>query len=348
MRILKSILFLFSILWVSIAIGQNRFSIVQFSQHRAFINPAAITQNTDINAATVFRKQWVGFQGSPTTSLFDVNGPIRSSNNYAGLSVVGDFLGVNQEIMVSGTYAYKAAIDRYSHISFALSPSVVFLQSDLAAVNTDFSGDPSFAVNPNAVLPNVRFGAYYDAKYTFIGISSPSLLTNTLPGINGDGGTGFDISNIHYNIIAGYKREFKSKWTFYPSVMYSHAPGVPVQFEITGNMQFLDKFGGGVSYNTSKVISAMFNINLNGNFKLAYAYSFGFNEVQQYSPGSQEVMLLFGLWNRKKTIINMPKLLEEYKKEHEIVPPKESKPAPTKNKEENKPEGRQPYSGKGD
>ena len=337
MRILKSLLFLFSILWVSIAIGQKSFSIVQFSQHRAFINPAAITQNTDINAATVFRKQWVGFEGSPTTSLFDVNSPIRSSNNYAGLSVVGDFLGVNQEIMVSGTYAYKAAIDRYSHISFALSPSVVFLQSDLASVSTDFSGDPSFAVNPNAVLPNVRFGVYYDTKYTFLGISSPSLLTNGLTGINGEGGTGFDISNIHYNIIAGYKREFKSKWTFYPSAMYSHAPGAPFQIEATANMQFLDKFGGGVSYNTSRVISGMFNINLNGNFKLAYAYSFGFNEVKQYSPGSQEVMLLFGLWNRKKTIINMPKLLQEYKKVHEL-PVKETKT----------PEGRQPYSGKGD
>jgi type IX secretion system PorP/SprF family membrane protein len=346
MRILKSILFVFSILWVSVAIGQNRFSIVQFSQHRAFINPAAITQNTDINAATVFRKQWVGFDGSPTTSLFDVNSPIRSSNNYAGLSVVGDFLGVNQEIMVSGTYAYKAAIDRYSHISFALSPSVVFLQSDLASVSTDFSGDPSFAVNPNAVLPNVRFGAYYDTKYTFLGISSPSLLTNSLPGINGDGGTGFSISEIHYNIIAGYKREFKSKWTFYPSAMYSHVPGAPFQIEATANMQFLDKFGGGVSYNTSQVISAMFNVNL-GNFKLAYAYSFGFNEIQQYSPGSQEVMLLFGFWNRKKTIINMPKLLQEYKKEHEL-PVKETKPETPKVKEEKKPEGRQPYSGKGD
>jgi hypothetical protein len=114
-------------------------------------------------------------------------------------------------------------------------------------------------------------------------------------------------------------------------------PGAPFQIEATANMQFLDKFGGGVSYNTSRVISGMFNINLNGNFKLAYAYSFGFNEVQQYSPGSQEVMLLFGLWNRKKTIINMPKLLQEYKKVHEL-PVKETKT----------PEGRQPYSGKGD
>jgi len=347
MKRLSSILIFCFVLVAGVSFGQNRFSIVQFSQHRPFINPASITLNSDINAATVFRKQWVGFDGSPTTSLFDINGPVRASNNYVGFSAVGDFIGVNQEIMVSATYAYKAPINKYSHISFGLSPSLVFLQSDLASVSTDFAGDPSFQVNPNAVLPNVRFGAYYDTKYYFLGISSPSLLTNSLPGNNGGGGTSFNLSEIHYNIIGGYKREFKSKWIFYPTAMISHVPGAPFQVEATMSMQFLDKFGGGVSYNTSKAISAMFNINLNSNFKLAYAYTFGLNEVQQYSSGSQEIMLLFGFWNRKKTIINMPKLLEEYKKNHEEKP-KEIKNTVKETPTEEKPEGRQPYSGKGE
>lgn len=319
--------------------GQSKFSIVQFSQHRPFINPAAITQNTAVNGAMLFRRQWVGLEGAPTTSLFDINAPLKSSSNYVGLTVLGDFIGVNQEILVSGTYAYKAKLDRYSHISFALAPSIVFLQSDFASINTDFSGDPTFATNPNATLPNVRFGAFYDSKYFFVGLSSPSLLYNNPNSINST--TSFTLNQIHYNLMMGYKREFKSKWTFYPSMMVNHVPGAPMQFEITGAMQYLDKFGGGLSYNTNNTISAMFNLYLNSNFKLSYAYSFGLNATQEVSSGSQEIMLLFGLWNRKKTVINLPKYLEEYKKSHSTPAPK------TDYKPSVQPSTKQPYTGKG-
>ena len=344
----------FSLLIFSSVKSQNQYSLVQFSQYRAFINHATITASSDINAAMVYRNQWVGFSGAPVTSLVNIHAPFRASNNFLGASVMMDQIGVRQNIQISGTYAYRAKFDRYSDISFAISPSINLLQGNFADITGEADQmDPTFATNENTVRPNFAFGAFYDSKYAFLGVSSQALLNN-LNGQDVNGTTsdtrGF-LRSLNYNIMGGIRREFASKWTFYPSFLFSHAMATPMNLEATFVMNYLDNYGGGVSYNTSNNLSFLFNIKFNSTFKLAYAYTFNLGQVSQVTTGSQEIMLIIAP-KRRRTIINMPKLLEEYKEDHKKdlgsseVKSKKQEEKTKATPEEGK--SRQPYTGKGD
>lgn len=320
-------------------LGQNQFTLTNFTMHKPFINPASITTFNDLNGAASFRSQWVGVEGAPTTSLLDVNTRIRSSSSYVGFTVLSDIISIHQNYNVSFTYAYRAQLDKKKFISFSLSPSLVLQQSNFSAVATDFPDQTFLSADPSKVMPNVKFGAIYEAPYFYAGISTPALLYNSLEaGTSGEytGNTSFDLGNIHYNILVGYRREFASKWELHPAMLVKQVPGSPVQIDGLVQMQYLEKYGGGISYSAfSNVGSVLFNIQLNPNFRLSYAYSYPFNEFSQLTSGTQEIMLLFGLWNRKRSYINMPKLLEQYQKQQKGAEPD----GPVKQL------GRQPYSG---
>jgi type IX secretion system PorP/SprF family membrane protein len=319
--------------------AQSNYSISQFNQHKPLINPATIASNAEVNGAMLFRKQWVGIKGSPTTSIFDVNLPVRASNNHLGLSVLADYYGINQNINVSLTYAYKAKLNRNEFLSFALSPSLEMIQADYTLLNLDYENDVTYTnADPNGMAPNLRFGAYYQTKYYYLGVSSPALFTNNF-GINGTGTT-FKMSNVQYNIMAGYNREFNSKWDLQYAALVKQTPGSPVQADLLFQTQYFDKYGAGVSYSTSQTISFMFNMLINPNFRLAYSYGYTFSQLRALTSGNQEIMLVFGIWNKKRSYINMPKLLEQYQNDHkDDVGTEIKKPV--------KDPGKQPYSGGG-
>ena len=319
--------------------AQSSYSISQFSQHKPLINPATIASNAEVNGAMLFRKQWVGIEGSPTTSIFDVNLPIRASNNHLGLSVLADYYGINQNINVSLTYAYKAKLNRNEFLSFALSPSLEMIQADYSLLNLDYVDDVTYLnATPNGMAPNLRFGAFYQTKYYYLGVSTPALLTNEF-GINGSGTT-FKMSNVQYNIMAGYNREFNSKWDLQYATLIRQTPGSPIQADLLFQTQYLDKYGAGVSYSSSKTVSFMFNMLINPNFRLAYSYGYTFSQLRALTSGNQEIMLVFGIWNKKRSYINMPKLLEQYQNEHK-------NDVGTETKKPDKNFGKQPYSGGG-
>src|SRR5690606_19799535 len=91
----------------------------QYLSNPMLINPAYAGLNNNLNASISFRKQWAGFEGSPTT--YNINGHTSLLDNRMGigLMVVSDKIGINNNTEVHGTYAYRIDLDQ-KYLSFGL------------------------------------------------------------------------------------------------------------------------------------------------------------------------------------------------------------------------------------
>src|SRR5215218_8343132 len=79
----------------------------QYLNNPLLINPAYTGIHNNFNAAASYRKQWAGFDGSPST--FNVNAHSSFNNNKMGLGLIilSDKVGANANTEVQATYAYK-------------------------------------------------------------------------------------------------------------------------------------------------------------------------------------------------------------------------------------------------
>lgn len=79
----------------------------QYMNNPFVLNPAYAGFNKTVNASVSFRKQWAGFEGSPSTMNATVHASLLENKMGAGLIVIQDKIGINSNIDVTGTYSYK-------------------------------------------------------------------------------------------------------------------------------------------------------------------------------------------------------------------------------------------------
>ena len=101
---------LICVLSASISFGQNTPRFSQFNFAQGVNNPAALAIDSKIMVDMLFRHQWFGLEGAPTTGALNAQFELYH-DMAAGLNVSYDLIGVNHATHVSGQYAYRAYFD---------------------------------------------------------------------------------------------------------------------------------------------------------------------------------------------------------------------------------------------
>ena len=85
------------------------------------INPGFAGSNGAICANGIYRNQWIGFEGSPTTMVFNANMPIKAISSGAGISVTSDGQGFEKSVNLKLSYAYMLNLDDAGSLGIGLS-----------------------------------------------------------------------------------------------------------------------------------------------------------------------------------------------------------------------------------
>lgn len=289
---MKKILYILAVLACSGAVAQNQFHQSQYMNHHAFFNPGAVASYHSLNAAGFFKNQWTGFSGAPSIQGISIAKPLGSYKAGWGAQIIHDKIGVNNSFQIAGTYAYKVQLQSNMNIGLGLSGVLNASQSNFTEVQTIVSDDPMFMENsPMVMMPNFRFGAYaYNEDYYF-GLAIPNLLKNQI--VANAGETSFDMANMHWYINAGKKVIVTDDLELWPSVMFKHVSGTPLQFDINANATFQEKVGVGLSYRSSQEFIMMANYWVNDQFLIGYSYDLGLGDLSLFHSGSHEIMLIY-------------------------------------------------------
>lgn len=292
------------------SLAQNQFHLSQYMVHQPFINPGSVGAFENLNGSVFYRTQWTGFEGAPKVSGLNINSPLGVSKSNLGLTLLNDKIGVNNTTDVSLNYGYTIQTSLKSKLSFGLSGTLRMIQNSYTDVETIGIEDPSFQANsPTLMMPNFKFGTYFNSRRFYLGFAIPNLFHNE--GIN-DGGTAgnttFDFTQMHLYLHSGYKFRVNKDFNLNVSTFIKQVSGAPLQSDLNILAEYQNKFGLGVSYRTSKELAALVQFRISKLFKLAYAYDFTLSKLGTYSNGSHELMLVFEIKNNLEIpIIEAPR-----------------------------------------
>lgn len=271
----------------------------QYMYNMSMVNPAYTTDSGSINFGALYRAQWVGSEGGPTTGTFFAHSPL-AKNVEAGVSIIHDEIGdVVKESSVFADFAYVLKINETSKLSFGFKAGATFFSTNFDGfIYSDELPDPAFANNLSKVFPNVGIGTFYFGENYYVGLSSPNLLT-TKHLERQDGVLMTGVETIHYFLTGGYVFNLNENLKFKPAFMARSASGVPLAIDITSNFLINNKVEFGVGYRLGDAVSGLANFRVTPDLRIGYAYDYTLSNLGRFSSGSHEIMILFDISKNK-------------------------------------------------
>ncbi|PKQ69744.1 PorP/SprF family type IX secretion system membrane protein [Raineya orbicola] len=269
------------------------------------VNPAYVGSNEVLTFTGLFRKQWVGIEGAPTTATLSVDAPLRNETMGLGLNVVGDQIGIFKTLGIYASYSYRIKLNESSRLAFGLQVGGSQFVADFGSVNT-INNDPTFqgAGMFSKFLPNVGTGVWYNTERLFVGVSVPHLINNAQ---SGDAAFLNDTDGArqyrHYFVMAGYAFDLSEDWQLKPSLLFKGVQAAPLQLDINATLWYLDKFGAGLSWRSFSSANILLGYKINEQLSAGYAYDFSTTDLRRYNTGSHELMLRYQLRTSKTRII---------------------------------------------
>ncbi len=293
---------IFSMLVVSGLHAQQDAQYTQYMFNTMSVNPAYAGSRGQLSVAALYRAQWVGLTGAPTTQTLNLHSPIRNSNLGYGLSIVNDEIGDGtvQETYFDAVLSYTIDVSLEGKLSFGLKAGGNLLNFDFTKLR-NFDVEPVNSENiENRFSPNIGLGLYYHTNKFYAGLSAPNLLqTEHFDNSQRDANTVQFLSKerINFYLITGYVFDLNGNLKFKPAILTKVVGGAPLQVDLSANFMFNDKFTFGAAYRWDAALSAMAGFQISDQFMLGLAYDKETTELggRRFNDGSFEVFLRFEL-----------------------------------------------------
>jgi len=274
-------------------IAQADISMPTHWYNRANYNPATIARVDYLYLFSDVRQQWAGVKGAPITLNLQASEYFLDLKSAFGFSLVADKTGATQSFNPMLTYAYRINYNRYRFLSLGLSAGVFTRSVNGSLFEAETIVDPSINYNVEwTIRPDVNLGFEYQTPHFIYSISSTHLLSVGKPN------SLFLIANHRYVSVI-YKTTDPVLFNFNAGLQVVNRQNLVV---IEGNACFRFKhqtglisgpreiFELGLTLRTSRLLTALFGVNITPDLKVGYVYNQSF--ITGYYPNStHEIML---------------------------------------------------------
>lgn len=251
------------------------------------VNPAYAGTQVQLSATAIYRNQWVNLEGAPKTFTQTAHSGFRKSRVGVGYILSHDQIGIHDDIGLYGVYSYKIPVNQKGTISFGIQGGFNNLRSNYSLLDPKQQGDFNGIITK--FNPNVGAGIYYRQQNFYVGFSIPYILDNKVIGLEDFGST--SKQHRYYYIMSGFTHELSPYVKIVPSTLIRIQDDAPLSFDLNTFLVFYNAVGLGLSYRFGDSIIPMFELQLNENFHVGYAYDITTSALNQYSNGSHEIMI---------------------------------------------------------
>jgi type IX secretion system PorP/SprF family membrane protein len=175
--------------WLTVALllcltaGAHAQQSVQFSQYifnGISVNPAYAGYKDVLNLNAMYRQQWSGFPGAPTTGGVSLDGPLkrpnRETNVGLGVQAMMDNLGPQKAISLYGSYSYRIRLDEEDTRRFCLGIGIGATQYSLNG------SDLEYIDQGDRIIPDGSASYHSGCPLRYLLLHSPFLLRSLCTG----------------------------------------------------------------------------------------------------------------------------------------------------------------------
>lgn len=284
--------------------AQQDAQYTQYMYNTMSVNPAYAGSRGQLSMSALYRAQWIGLEGAPTTATINLHSPIRNSRVGYGLSLVHDEIGegVIQETYIDGIISYSIETSRTAKMSFGLTVSGNLLNLDFTGLN-NFDQEPIAGDNiENKFTPNFGLGFYYHTDKFYAGLSAPKLLeSDHFDNSQRDANQVQFLSTERMNLyfITGYVMDLNpnGNMLFKPALLTKVVRGAPIQLDLSATFLYNEKFSFGAAYRWDAAFSALVGFQMTDQLMLGIAYDKETTELgsTRFNDGSFEIFIRYEL-----------------------------------------------------
>lgn len=280
-------------------------------------NPAYAGYYDHMYVGVLYRNQWLGIDGAPTTQTLTLHTPLRTQRVGVGLNIVNDAIGPIDETRAHASYSYRIPLGGKNTLAVGIQGGVSYWRAKWTALNLQNPNDDAFNdPNPTKFLPNFGGGIlFYNNKF-YVGVSSPNLIEHDLRKEENINTLPFAKQYRHYYFATGAAFPIGGDhMVFKPSILVKNVGllskfskdeefqniGAPTEFDIDLSMLFYQQFQIGVSFRSaveafddrSSYDSAdvWMSYSLNNGLRFGAAYDYPLNDLNTVTSGSFELMV---------------------------------------------------------
>lgn len=273
--------------------AQNEAQISQYMFYRESYNPASIAENGLMTVSGLHRIQWVSFPKVPQTTYFTFNMPLARKNTL-GLVFSNDQSGAYLTQAVNFQYAYKFPLAS-GHLSIGTNIGFIsqtITGDSLHVVDSDYHDDGDVIIpttSVNDVAFDVALGIYYWDNTKYFGFS---LVHLPEPVLDLESVMTTYIPRVAY-LTGGYIFPMLNpKYVLTPSLLFK-TDFVSFQAEANVNLEYNQKYWGGISYRFQDAVVLMAGMRLSNGLTIGYSVDIPTSKIIASSFGSHEIVLSY-------------------------------------------------------
>ncbi len=260
------------------------------------INPAYAGMWEKIGFSSLIRKQWTGINRSPLTQIISFHTPLENERVGLGLNVTSDRYGLENKLGVFGDYAYEISLTPQTRLRLGLKFGFRNYKNPLTQYELYPDGQYDHAFGEDVdlkFLPNFGLGAFLYEENYYLSLSIPKLIKNDLRANLNNYNVQAEIQSVY--LSGGYIFRFirLNYMVFKPTFMITATRGLPLQYDISGNILLREKLWLGLMLRSGNAVSFVSQWIMDNNLRLGFAMDITYNEIFPYQYGTYEVTLGF-------------------------------------------------------
>jgi type IX secretion system PorP/SprF family membrane protein len=274
----------------------------QYFFNQFIYNPAQTGLSGSPQLYFIYRKQWVGFEGSPETRALTFDMPIAQNKAGIGAYLFSDVTNIFRKNGGYFSYAYHLNFKEKHKLSIGLSAGLQENRIDFAKV---FVKDQNDAIITNNIQRAVTVDGAAGINYSFKGLNIGFSYIDT------DKKMGYRLSR-HYLGTFSYRFSMAGdKFSITPLAVFRTSETFAFQFDAGANFMYKDFVWLGAMFRYNAAVAVAGGFRVHKLVSVGYSYDLSVNSLAGYNSGSHEVMLGFTFGKRGKAEDELKKELEE-------------------------------------
>lgn len=279
--------------------GQQDPQYTQYMLNTQVINPALVGLRGVSTVGALYRSQWIGLDGAPTTQTLHFNTPL-SEKVGIGFSVVNDEIGngTSKETFFDASFSYSLPVSDFANISFGIKASANILNVDFTKL-INYGAEANLPNIDNKFSPNFGVGTFFNTERFYVGVSVPHIF-ETKHFNNDYKDTFLATERLNFYMMSGYMIDLDKDLRLRPGILVKAVQGAPLSMDLSASMLYNERFSVGAAYRLGSALSALFGFQVSEKFLVGLAYDRETSELggTQFNDGSVEVFLRFDFLNQ--------------------------------------------------
>lgn len=280
--------------------SQQEYSFTHYFETNSFFNPASTGSEQSQNIVGLFRKQWAGYKGTPTTGGILYENVIKKYNMGIGGYVFSDKIGETSLTTTAVNYAYNLKLNESLKLAFGIDAGMDVISTNYNRLIYWDQNDQTItdASNTN-IVPKVGLGTHlYNDKF-YVGMSVPRLLNYNSPDFHTVNNSNIPMLVSHYYLTAGYKFDLSQDFKIRTNTLVKYTRNVWPQIDLNATCIYKEAFGLGLGYKSLGFASAYVQYTYDKTVVISYAFDYSLSPMANYSRGgTHEVMIKYQIKQR--------------------------------------------------